>query len=478
MNIYQFLAAASVIRLGLALLFPLTADEAYYWLWSKHLDLSFVDHPPMIALVNYLLTRGTANLLMIRLGAVLITLLVSLVLYQIARELFGKKIAFWSVVLFQILPHFIVVWLTQFVELPLALFWSISILLLVRIMKNNSSALGLPDRQAGIRNSALWGLLGISVGLGYLSKYTMFLFWPCLAMFFWFSPEHRFWLKRREPYYCLLISALLFSPVLFWNAQHGWASFTFHGTKALSEIWGKNFLPYLVDQIVHFTPFLFFSLYHVFQFSRSRSTDTKLLYAFSAPILLLLLLLPVKIKVWAHWPEIGYLGALPLTVYYLQETGRSLKKFLTWIGLFSGLVLIILFFVSPGVLLHQGDYANNRQLAKLAPAEYKLFAKTNVAAALLEFYTGRTTYMATGVLKIGRPWGEKQYELWGTPKVKKGENVLYYGDDDPVFEEKAAANFEMIRELPSVKLYLIEDYVTNNYKLYLLEGYKGKQAHP
>ena len=28
---------------------PLSADEAYYWLWSKHLAAGYYDHPPAIA---------------------------------------------------------------------------------------------------------------------------------------------------------------------------------------------------------------------------------------------------------------------------------------------------------------------------------------------------------------------------------------------------------------------------------------------
>src|SRR5882672_4598331 len=29
--------------------FPLLGDEAYYWLWAKHLSLGYHDHPPLIA---------------------------------------------------------------------------------------------------------------------------------------------------------------------------------------------------------------------------------------------------------------------------------------------------------------------------------------------------------------------------------------------------------------------------------------------
>lgn len=475
MNIFIFLSITTVIRILLANLFPLTADESYYWLWSKHLSTAYVDHPPMVAFVNYLMTLGTENLFMVRLGAVLITFLVSIFIYLIAKDIFNEKVAFWSVVLFQLLPHFVVVWLTQFVELPLALFWTLSLLLLTKIFRAQNFELRTP-------NSGLWYLSGIFVGLGCLSKYTMFLFWPCLLIYFWLSPEDRVWLKRKELYLCLFISLALFLPVIIWNAQNSWTSFTFHGGKATADPWGVNFLPFIADQLVHFTPFLLFTLFPVFKYARQTTKPpnhlTTLLFSFSFPVLLLFLLLSVKVKIWAHWPSIGYIAALPLTVNYLIESGKSLKKFITWIIIFTVLILAILFWISPAILRRQKDYAQNFKLSEIVPNEYKLFAKTNVSSSLLEFYTKRPTYLATGFLKIGRPWGEKQYEIWGIPELKKGETILYYGEDTSFFREKAAANFKKITELHEIRLYLVEDYISNNYKMFKLEGFKGKGLHP
>ena len=45
-----------VLRGVMAALLPLSADEAYYWLWSKHLAAGYFDHPPMIA---WLIRAGT-----------------------------------------------------------------------------------------------------------------------------------------------------------------------------------------------------------------------------------------------------------------------------------------------------------------------------------------------------------------------------------------------------------------------------------
>ena len=288
MNIWIFLAAASIFRIILSSLFPLSADESYYWLWSKHLALSYVDHPPMVAYINFLTTFGKENLFMLRMGANVIVLLISILIYFLGKKYFNQKVAFWSAVLFQLIPHYLIIWLTMFVELPLALFWTASIFILFQIIKSNKPG--------------WWYLLAISLGLGYLSKYTMFIFWPCLALFFIFSPENRFWIKRKEPYLSFLISALFFLPVLYWNSQHAWISFTFHSAKATGEAWGANFPAFVGDQLVHFTPFLLFTLYRIFRYSLRKDESTKLLFCFSAPVLILFFIASLKIKIWAHWP--------------------------------------------------------------------------------------------------------------------------------------------------------------------------------
>ena len=43
--------ALVALRLAAAAWTPLTFDEAYYWMWSKHLAGGYYDHPPGVALV-------------------------------------------------------------------------------------------------------------------------------------------------------------------------------------------------------------------------------------------------------------------------------------------------------------------------------------------------------------------------------------------------------------------------------------------
>jgi hypothetical protein len=169
---------------------------------------------------------------------------------------------------------------------------------------------------------------------------------------------------------------------------------------------------------------------------------------------------------------------LPLIVDYLIVKGKSYKLFVTWITLFSLAILSILLWITPGILLHQPDYAQNYRLSSQLTKDYKVFASTNVAASLVEFYSHQPAYLATGFLKPHPLWGEKQYELWGIPALTKGETVIYFGEDTPWLRETAAKYFQRVMVLPEIKLNLIEDYITSNYRFFKLEGYQGHDGHP
>src|ERR1700743_2364184 len=66
----------SAIRGVVAVFLPLSADEAYYWLWSRHLAAGYYDHPPAIA---WLIRAGTlvfgATPFGVRIGGLILSLL-------------------------------------------------------------------------------------------------------------------------------------------------------------------------------------------------------------------------------------------------------------------------------------------------------------------------------------------------------------------------------------------------------------------
>ena len=71
------------LRLVAAAFTPITFDEAYYWMWSKHLAGGYYDHPPMVAVVIRLgtLIAGDTEL-GVRLVSILLALPMSWAVYR------------------------------------------------------------------------------------------------------------------------------------------------------------------------------------------------------------------------------------------------------------------------------------------------------------------------------------------------------------------------------------------------------------
>ena len=82
--------ALVALRLAAAAWTPLTFDEAYYWMWSKHLAGGYYDHPPMVAVVIRLGTMIAGDTALgVRLVSILLALPMSWAVYRAAAILFG-----------------------------------------------------------------------------------------------------------------------------------------------------------------------------------------------------------------------------------------------------------------------------------------------------------------------------------------------------------------------------------------------------
>src|SRR6186713_3573778 len=78
------------LRLVAAAFTPITFDEAYYWMWSKHLAGGYYDHPPGVAAVIRLGTMIAGDTeLGVRLVSILLALPMSWAVYRTAAILFG-----------------------------------------------------------------------------------------------------------------------------------------------------------------------------------------------------------------------------------------------------------------------------------------------------------------------------------------------------------------------------------------------------
>jgi hypothetical protein len=235
-----------LLRLAAAAWTPLTFDEAYYWMWSKHLAGGYYDHPPMVAVVIRLGTMIAGDTAFgVRLVSVLLALPMSWAVYRAARLLFGgQRIAATATLLLNATMITSVGLMIVTPDAPLLVASSFVLLALALVLSTG--------------RGAWWLAVGAAVGVALLSKYTALFFGPAILIWLVAVPELRHWLASPWPYLGGVVALVVFSPVLKWNADHQWVSFIKQLGRARIEHFNPAFVTELIPtQFAFATPLVF-----------------------------------------------------------------------------------------------------------------------------------------------------------------------------------------------------------------------------
>lgn len=196
----------------------LYADEAYYWMWSRHLATGYFDHPPMVA---WLIRAGTAVLP----GepGVRVLFLVCGALAVVFAGLIGRemsddpRVPAVAAILAATSPILMLTGGLALPDAPVAAAYAGATWLLARA------------RGRG------WITAGVAVGLALLSKYTAALLAPALVLLVLLDPELRRQLRTPWPWLGGAVAVLIFLPNLLWNASHGWVTIVVQGRHGLGS---------------------------------------------------------------------------------------------------------------------------------------------------------------------------------------------------------------------------------------------------
>ena len=297
------LIALTLHRLWVASVTPLAQDEAYYWTWSHALAAGYLDHPPMVALW---IGAGTwlagATPLGVRLLGPLSAALGSILLYDAAERLFpGRRAGLIAASLLNATLMLGIGAVIMTPDTPLLFFWT--------------AALWAAARVAAGGSPYWWLAAGLSTGLALTSKYTAAFLPIGFGLFLLFAAPR--WLRRPEPWLGGLLAALVFLPVVLWNAGHEWAGFLRQGGRVAD--WrperAAGFLAELVaGQIGLATPGVF-SLFLAGMVAairaalRSRDRGAALLAALWLPGALVFTQHAIGDRVQGNWPAILYPAA-------------------------------------------------------------------------------------------------------------------------------------------------------------------------
>jgi 4-amino-4-deoxy-L-arabinose transferase-like glycosyltransferase len=245
-NTILTVAALVALRLVAAAFTPLTFDEAYYWMWSRHLAGGYYDHPPMVAFVIRAGTLIAGNTeLGVRLVSILLALPMSFAVYRATEILFGgTRTAASATILLNATMMAAVGTLIVTPDAPLLVASSFVLFFLAKVLETG--------------RGEWWFAVGAAAGCALLSKYTAMFFGPAIVIWLVAVPKLRRWFLSPCLYLGGLVALALFAPVILWNADHQWVSFIKQLGRARIEDFRPAFIAELVPTQVGFaTPLVF-----------------------------------------------------------------------------------------------------------------------------------------------------------------------------------------------------------------------------
>jgi len=385
----------------------LTEDEAYYFLWSKKLSLSYFDHPPMVA---YFIKLGTLlfgeNEIGVRIPAFITGLLFLLIVALIFKEIKVKKIIT-SIYVFSLILIFSVGAVVITPDTPMALF---TLLTYYFLLKSEN------------KNFYIY-LAGITFGLSLLSKYVSILLLPSIVIYL----HNRKKIFSKETLFFLLLSTLLFSPCLIWNLQNDMLSFKFQ----LAHGYGKegidplNIMIYLRDSLLVLSFPLSLLIYFYTLKGVIKEKMNFLTLSFLLPFLFFMLS-SLKTRAEANWPSISYIFMTILAIKYLKENKIF---YITSLITFLLITYIHIHALKPLIKIKKDPISRMKGWKELArDAEWfaeiygvKNFAANNYQiASELSFYLKNKPF----VYSLNINSRENQFNLW--QKNEKLPDTLFY----------------------------------------------------
>jgi hypothetical protein len=333
-NIKQMLAliiASSVLIRGvLAWWLEMGNDEVYYWTYALYPALSHFDHPPMVGLFIQVFSFDLFwdNEFFLRLSSVVLGGVNTFIIYSIGRVVKNPRTGLYAALLYNASVYcFVIAGIFILPDTPQLFFWLLSLYLLI---------ISLPANPVGKKHGYRLLMAAATIGLAMLSKYTSVFLWLGAGLYILFY--NRAWLRRAEFYAGVLISLVIFIPVIVWNFQNDFISFTFQSERV--GIFGSGLRPdyfftELFGQMGYNNPINFglivLALVAILRKRRFLATaPMRLLLLTSLPLIFLFLFFALFRRTLPHWTGPAYLGLIVVAAAWLADNAVRRKKPMVW----------------------------------------------------------------------------------------------------------------------------------------------------
>ena len=258
----SLLILCSVI-IGIRLIFTgvmgIMPQDAYYFFYASHLDLSYYDHPPMIAyLLRFFTSIFGKYVWVIKLADTITTALATFAFYRLAKKFVSERKALIATALLLSTLMVSILSLVSTPDVPLILCWILSLNFLYKAIWT--------------KKNIYWIWAGVMTGLSFDSKYTGIFIIIGIIGFLLIAKPYRKLLYSVWFFLYLLCFAITILPVVIWNMRNHFASFKFQSEGRVKE--GIDFDPsgfagVVGHQSAILLPLLFVSLvYFIYRFCK------------------------------------------------------------------------------------------------------------------------------------------------------------------------------------------------------------------
>lgn len=450
-----------LLRVCAVFFFPIMPQDAYYYLYSQHLDLSYFDHPPLIAYFLRIFTFVFGpTLFALRATAFCITSFTLAGFYMLSKKILSPGQA-WPALLI-LFSTFLITdsSLLATPDVPLLFFWIFSLICIYNAI--------IEDRRS------YWALSGLMMGLAFDSKYTAIFLWVGLILFLLLVKQYRKYLWSGHILLAILLFLVTISPVIIWNIQHDFASFRFQTGDRYRVASDINFRPsFLMGMLAHQAIFLIPVLL-IFLFIYLAKTGRKFwrqpftlavndcfLLCFFVPLFIFFLILSPFYWIKMNWVMPAYLSGIIWVSSYLTQ------KAIRWQIITSGVIHVLIaieIIWYPFPVKSDDVWIGWKQLSNEVgkrkeeqKADFLFSADDYKTSAILNFYLPDKIF---GKDVIGKP--ALEFDYIGTVLSNYEGKTAMYIDSDPHMDhdqnmqevmEPLKKYFDSIIVQPPIRIY-------------------------
>ena len=319
-KLFYLILLSSVVRIAIGYFLEFGNDEVYYWTYAQHLQWNYFDHPPMVALLIRLGTLGLQlhHEIFVRAGSILCAALNTWLIFLIGKKIRDEKAGWYAALLYTSSFYCSVIAGTFILpDSPQLIFWVLSIYLMMKILE---------EPKNGARQNLLWLLTGLCIGLCILSKVHGVFLWFGFGMYILLYQRSVF---RLPAFYgAILLTAVTVSPILLWNMQNHFITYTFHQSRVGffdKKLDWDSFLQQLLGSALYNNPINFvlyiIGIIGILKFKDALDLRYKrLLFWLSLPLILVLLIMSLFNETLPHWSGPAYISILLMTGVYFSYT--------------------------------------------------------------------------------------------------------------------------------------------------------------